>query len=198
MKAILMSFNPEHAMNILNGDKTLELRKRAPKEFKGWIYGYVTKRETRLNRFTSNGNVGYVLGDYGLGVYGKLNGTIPFRFWYDEHIEYGYDEDDGFYFTKRLEDFSVNAFEVLKALCLTRDEFHVYGKGKDLYVLNLKNIEIFDKPKRLGEFKRYTFLNAPYDLRKLKEKETINKQKWDVKCILTHAPQSWQYVEVKE
>ena len=43
MKAILLSINPEHALNILNGKKTLELRKRVPKGFIGWVYVYVTK-----------------------------------------------------------------------------------------------------------------------------------------------------------
>ena len=49
MKAILLSIRPEHALNILNGDKTLELRKRVPKDFKGWVYVYVTKGGGRLS-----------------------------------------------------------------------------------------------------------------------------------------------------
>lgn len=43
MKAIILSIKPEYALNILNGNKTLELRKSVPKGFKGWVYCYVTK-----------------------------------------------------------------------------------------------------------------------------------------------------------
>ena len=43
MKALLLSVRPEHAIKILNGEKTLELRKGVPKGFEGWVYVYVTK-----------------------------------------------------------------------------------------------------------------------------------------------------------
>ena len=36
MKAIVMSIQSQHAYNILIGNKTMELRKRVPKDFVGW------------------------------------------------------------------------------------------------------------------------------------------------------------------
>ena len=43
MNSILLSVRPEHALNILNGTKTLELRKTIPHDFKGWVYVCVRK-----------------------------------------------------------------------------------------------------------------------------------------------------------
>ena len=86
-KALILSVRPEHAYNILTGKKTLELRKSAPKGFKGWVYVYVTKGkpyiwandikkpflDSRYNRLIDE-----------LPKH-LLNGTIPFRFWFDEY-----------------------------------------------------------------------------------------------------------------
>lgn len=43
MKAILMSIKPQHVANILNKIKTLEIRKRFPSDYVGWVYIYCTK-----------------------------------------------------------------------------------------------------------------------------------------------------------
>ena len=47
-KEIVISIRPEYALNILNGSKTLELRKSVPKGYVGWVYGYVTKGKPYL------------------------------------------------------------------------------------------------------------------------------------------------------
>ena len=60
MKAILMSIRPQHLVNILNGDKTIELRKRFPKDYRGWIYLYCTKAKPYLIRFFGR----YFITDY--------------------------------------------------------------------------------------------------------------------------------------
>lgn len=43
MKAILMSIRPQHMAKILNGKKTIEIRKKFPKDYVGWVYIYCTK-----------------------------------------------------------------------------------------------------------------------------------------------------------
>ena len=43
MKAVLMSIRPQNLCHILNGEKTIELRTRFPKDFRGWVYLYCTK-----------------------------------------------------------------------------------------------------------------------------------------------------------
>jgi len=120
-KSLMISIRPEHAFNILNGKKTLELRKTVPKDYKGWVYVYVTKgKRLSVVHDDENGKTYYYLNSN----WGRsLNQDIPFRFWFDEHIAYKYYEDDNSYFAKRPQDFGYNAEEVLKRLCLLRDEF---------------------------------------------------------------------------
>ena len=43
MKAILISIKPYWVAKILNGEKTIEIRKRFPKDYVGWVYIYCTK-----------------------------------------------------------------------------------------------------------------------------------------------------------
>ncbi len=174
-KSLMISIQPKHLVNILNGNKTLELRKSVPKDFKGWVYIYCTKgkpyiRELGDNYFTECSKV---------DVY-KLNGKVVARFWFDEYIAYKYYEDDNSYFAKRPQDFGYHAEEVLKRLCLSRDEFKTYGKGKDLYAWHIKKLEIFDKPLELKNF---------YKL-------SVGKVE-SAYIQLDKAPQSWRYIYVK-
>src|SRR5690554_420960 len=176
-KSLMLSIQPKHLVNILNGNKTLELRKTVPKDYKGWVYIYCTKgKKDILYKYKDSYYHTYI-----------LNGKVVARFWFDDYIAYKYYEDDNSYFAKRPQDFGYGAEEVLERLCLSRDEFKAYGKGKDLYAWHIKKLEIFDEPKELSKF--YQF-----------------KKKWvhsgmdcppyvdEVKTILIKAPQSWRYV----
>ena len=183
MKSIVISINPEHALNILKGDKTRELRKSVPKGFVGWVYGYVTKGKPYL--YNAFGRLG--LSNIIHNELDFLNGTIPCRFWFEEYISYKYYADDNTYFVKRPQDFGYGAEGVLKSLCLTRDEFKEYGQGKDLYAWHIKKLEIFDKPMELGEF--YT-----WDIKRWHEDGSGLFTHWKQ---VKHPPQSYHYVYVK-
>ena len=161
-KALMISIRPEHAVNILNGKKTLELRTWIPKDYVGWVYVYVTKGVGKtkyhhlynLTEYT-NGKTFFSItqhNKHSLVPEGYLNSKVVFRFWFDEYIAYKYYEDDNSYFAKRPQDFGYTADEVLKRLCLSRDEFKTYGKGKDLYAWHIKKLEIFEEPKNLRDF----------------------------------------------
>ena len=185
MKALLLSVRPEHAINIINGNKTLELRKSVPKGFKGWVYVYVTKGKPYLQ-------------DYTVEVYGianrhftttnidfkeKLNGTVPFRFWFDE-----FDFYNPFYFSNT----GVNeldyllSWETKEKLSLEDEDVRVYGKGKDLYAWHIKKLDIFPKPMRLGDFEKEDYDVMP------------TNGVWPFNQPITKAPQSYMYVYVKE
>ena len=194
MKALLLSIRPEHAINILNGEKTLELRKTIPHDFKGYVYVYVTKAKPYLGKYLDTNN--FRLSDE--VSFKDINGTIPMRFWFDEYISYKYYADDNTYFVKRPQDFRYGAEGVLKRLCLTRDEFKEYGQGKDLYAWHIKKLDTFYEPMQLSDFYRGTFYDAPFKLSTLKKGEYINKVKWLEMSTLKHPPQSWRYVYVKE
>ncbi len=208
MKAILLPFRSQHAYNILLGKKTLELRTRIPKEIIEqiknkeidgvWVYGYVTKGYPLLNYIDDK----YKLMDrknhtifHNIGMYEfysdniHLNGTIPFRFWFDEYEELEYTIFMGFGgYNDDLNDL----------LCLTDEEIDDYGKGKNLYAWHIKKLHIFDKPKALSEFYRGTFYETPFKLSTLNKGEYINKEKWLDMATLKRPPQSYQYVWVKE
>lgn len=190
-KVIVISIRPEHSLNTLNGSKTLELRKSIPKGFVGWVYGYVTKGKPYLINKDILSEF-YELRDKYLVAYldEDLNATIPFRFWFDEYIGYKYYEDDDTYFAKRPQDFVYHAEEVLKRLCLSRDEFKTYGNGKDLYAWHIKKLEVFDKPMQLSEFYRdYEVLSHDKYGNEIYSNDTPYFQ-------LKRGPQSWQYAYI--
>lgn len=182
MKAIILSVRPEWVAKILNGEKTIEIRKSVPKDFVGWVYIYVTKPKRKYS-------IGHLI-FYSDELYRTPKGTIKFgssvelmaydnydknnflcgkvvaRFWFDVVSK--------FWFYKSINDYRygnmqlkfINTFQ--KSLQVEYSEIIKYGKGKDLYAWHIKRLEIFDTPKELNEFER------------------------------RYAPQSWCYVEVKE
>lgn len=192
-KSLMISIRPKHLVNILNGNKTLELRKNVPKDFKGWVYIYCTKSKPYLGK-NHDGNIGlYNIPAFGhFNKSGDLNGKVVARFWFDEYIAYKYYEDDNSYFAKRPQDFCYHAEEVLKRLCLSRDEFKAYGKGKDLYAWHIKKLEIFNTPKSLSDFYKAN-LYATGEVIKEYEKRTN-----DFSYRLQRPPQSWQYIYERE
>ena len=83
-----MSIRPQHVAKILNGEKTIEIRKRFPSDYVGWVYIYCTK----------NGD-GLVWDENGKGLINKnlfpyakdcpenhrlTNGKVIARFWCDK------------------------------------------------------------------------------------------------------------------
>jgi len=218
-KAILLSIRPEHALNILEGKKTLELRKRVPKDFKGWVYLYVTKakpyllweedyigghyvshRWTFLHGYSKEEayeiwGSAYENEDTYIGI---VNGFVIARFWFEEYDKYTDVSDCGMTscgmecendFTYKLYDLD----DELEKLCLTYNEVYLYGQGKDLYAWHIKKLEIFDEPMDLNEFKTiYKTKISSY------ENGIKSTEKYGVKFSVTKAPQNYMYVEVEE
>jgi predicted transcriptional regulator len=190
MKSIIISIKPEQALNILNGNKTRELRKSVPKDFVGWVYGYVTKGGNTLhfdgyNHFTVSPKTKRIK------RHPIVNGTIPFRFWFDEYDKYNpfYFENTGIKELNYLVD-----GEQRDKMCLEDDEITQYGKGKDLYAWHINKLEVFDKPMILMQFHEHDVLYRCGEYKRQREDEETY---W---CWEEHridkAPQSWQYVWV--
>jgi predicted transcriptional regulator len=184
----MISIQPKHLLNILNGYKTLELRKNVPKDFKGWVYIYCTKGKDILEYSFLGYRTLRESSFYNNGIGMSLNGKVVARFWFDEYIAYKYHEDDNSYFAKRPQDFGYNAEEVLERLCLSRDEFKAYGKGKDLYAWHIKKLEIFDTPLSLSDFYVHSKDFYTADKYGYENENLINYVR------ITKAPQSWRYV----
>ncbi len=212
MKSIILSVSPQEALNILNGKATMLLRKRIPKGFVGWCYLYVGKGRPYLykgaykpmhsldktNPLNYHWNLNNKLFNIDL-----QNGKVIARFWWDEseEIQYGFtgcpfpiiDDDPNFIISK----------DILKKLCLTTNEIDEYGGAENeivnnLFAIHIKQLEIFDKPKSLGEFRYFK-----KDGCKLCVKET--KQYGDIYFCdickpnnITNAPKNYVFVELNK
>lgn len=184
MKAILMSIRPQWVVKILNGEKTIEVRKHFPKDYVGWVYIYCTKNKTTTI------NLETLL--FGNPKNAISNRKVVARFWCDkvEEIKWDYDSPAlSKYITQDLDEWELG----IKS-CLTGERLIDYlGKENSGYAIHITKLEPFDKPKEIKEFKTHLGCN-----------KTINCMfcKYNVfnECTrpihLTRAPQSWCYVEI--
>lgn len=129
MKAILMSIRPQHLVNILNGKKTIELRKKFPSDYRGWVYLYCTKTKPYLE-----------------AALNFLSGKVVCRFWVnnvEDTIVINYDTQ-----TQTLSE-----FELSVRSCASIRYLNNYFVGYK--AIDISKLEIFDKPKELVEFYYY-------------------------------------------
>ena len=207
-KVIILSIQSQHAVNILKGFKTEELRKSVPKGFRGWVYIYVTlKRPVLINKnYISEF---YEVLDTAVKEYKKsayqdevLNGKVVARFWFDEYDTLTYED-----FWDR-HDYIANDGEVgwevdsdyIKLFCLDYQDILDYGFREkpyrhqvDLYAWHIKQLEVFDTPKRLGEF---YVTNKGLTYKYIKEYEDYTND--EVSFRLKKAPQKMVLVYAKE
>lgn len=160
-KKVLLSVKLEWCEKIFSGEKTIEVRKSAPKLKPPFeVLVYMTKPKKRLIEIIKDGDDIY--GDIYHGkmlfikmdrpVYDKnlndVSGKVIGSFVCDrinevepdsEYYSYGYDIDD----------------DRLSETCLTREQLREYGKGKTLYGWHITEPKLFDKPRELSGFGKY-------------------------------------------
>ena len=195
-KSILISIRPEHVVKILNGEKTLELRKSVPQDFVGWVYIYVTKARKKLILHTFD-NVWRIGNCMGSNENKPVNGKVVARFWFDEwetisfFSEYKADGEWGYCYMQHGEERNISRADFLKRVCLTEEGILKYTKDsrRPFYSWHIKRLEIFNKPKDLWDFHtRHDMLFLGRAMaRKVFQFESVYK-----------APQSWQYAYLKE
>lgn len=191
MKAILMSIRPQYVANILNGIKTLEIRKRFPKDYVGWVYIYCTKGKPYLS---SNSLHYYVPKKYEKYM-GNHNGKVVARFWCDKVEDFEFCE-----FSKHKDNLELynecvrKDNELCKKACISCVQMVQYldtkAIGKDMFgkAIHITNLEIFDKPKEISEFKSCLLEHnncVPH-----------NCHECPATKPLTRAPQSFMFIEV--
>ena len=167
MKAIIIAIRPEWVAKILKGEKTLEIRKTAPKcDLPIDVYIYCTKGD--YIGHLSNKYVGKIVAKFTLKevkeIHDKpagicdLNPNVPHPDWhhyYDmglvsDKLLYGGDENS----------FSEEYGELLrKHSCLSQQQIFDYlNKDKNViygakgYAWFISNLAIFDKPKTLADY----------------------------------------------
>nr|DAN09172.1 MAG TPA: hypothetical protein [Caudoviricetes sp.] len=208
MKAVLISIRPQWCEKIASGEKTIEVRKSAPKEvpFKAYIYATKPKRFYKCGAVSTsdellwlaNGKVEMCDGFKfwaDSGVYQSLNGRVIGEFIcndVEEFHEWELSPQGKFsdFEEERLEKFLTDA-------CLSVEEVSQYRKNliycKPLFGLHITDLKIYDKPRELREF---------YALCPTKEKgdclscDYLADNDYGGTCTnnLTRPPQSWMFV----
>ena len=173
-KSILMSIRPEWLVKILNGEKTIEIRKTTPKcELPIDVYLYCTKGTLYFNRTLLNPNLFH------------REGKVVVKFTLNK-VEEVVDNGSSY----RINNDVAHTNKVARNSCLDFKELKEYLKGKNGYAWHINNLVIFNKPMELGEFSTF-------------KRETIScgmdcppYTDW-VEYRVRKAPKSWQYVYVE-
>lgn len=182
MKAVMISIQPKWVEKIVNGEKTIEVRKSAPKEvpFKCYIY----ETQGQYVKFTHGAHT----------KYGYGRGKVIGEFICDK-VEI---------VNAKCSDYGIDLFyhDCLTNGCLTEREIEKYfniPEDRDLramkgngYVWNISDLKIYDKPKELSEF------CIPCKVSCENCKNPLYFECWceeKGKKIVTRPPLSWCYVE---
>lgn len=151
MKAIMISIQPQWVEKILNGEKTIEIRKTMPKcKLPCKVYIYCTKgsrnKWLRVYPFNIRKNIYQLCDD----SFNALNGEVVAEFQCNEIevIKSIREKRNGSsYQYHELND------RILKQSCLTEEQILDYTNGNDLYAWHIDNLKIYDKSKELSEFR---------------------------------------------
>lgn len=202
-KAILISIRPEWVAKILNGEKTIEIRKTAPKcELPIDVYIYCTKDEkSPINlpwEFPVRDENGVFVTDCD---FKKGNGKVVAKFTLNkiENFINGMNELELEWDGKPDAEYDYFAYEkALEKACLTYEEADKYCPDQSFYAWHISDLEIFDEPKELSEFyfwKKNKPTKKDIEFAKLTGSKIFRTKRL---LPLNMAPQSWQYVEVEE
>lgn len=186
-KAVLFSIRPKWCEKIINGDKTIEVRKTRPKmntPFKCYIYCTLPKYPHEDFIATNYPRPQFYGG-------GKVVGEFTCdRIDWITHI--GYTGIPNLVETRICDAATMRTSPVgglLNAACLTPKMLNDYLAWGDGYGWHITDLRTYDAPRELSEFER------PYECNEC-------DAKWATECNACHeegkikrAPQSWGYVE---
>lgn len=202
MNAILISIQPQWVEKILNGEKTIEIRKTIPKcKLPCKVYIYCTKAKNRFDTCVIH-NKNKERNDYSFCEIG--NGKVVAEFTLNQADEFSVFENGSVQYW--------NCYNLEKS-CLTYEQIAKYiGYDKKYgykngYAWFIDNLKIYDKPKELSEFQ-----SALFNMSICVKSEKNNKSFCRYCCKhyngdfddcglgfhrfkqLTRPPQSWCYV----
>lgn len=187
MKAVLMAIHPKWCEKIFSGEKTIEVRKIAPKlETPYKVYVYDTKKAFDITDIY----------DLSTDVVRKVadgRGKVIGEFVCDKVIEYNY-------IVIARAKFEVNGAYVKEenrynaGACLSAEEMYEYSKGKSLCGLHIFKPKRYDIPKDIKKFRK----PCPYgDLPCRGCPSCEEDESGYIQCFNTvnRPPQSWMYAE---
>ena len=179
MKAVMISIHPKWVEKIVKGEKTIEVRKSAPKceePFKAYIYE--SRNGGHRCKHCNEKDSCYSYAPKNVGCYngsGKVIGEFICN--NASELDYVYYWNNGYEFET----------------CLTYRQVADYGKGKPLYGWHISDLKIYDRPRELSEFSR----PCSYSGLCFSCKRTSFKKDGNLLCNtkITRPPQSWMHVE---
>lgn len=187
MKAVLISIRPKWCEKIVNGEKTIEVRKTRPKlnpPFKVYIYctqggDRLWLRDAAWRESWKNAPISFLCNAESCGGMSLGNGSVIGEFVCDRIYQYSSAD--------HLYGVDISHKDMARQSCLTRKQIEAYelknapeeGYGYfGVFGWHISGLKVYDKPRELGSFtglRDTKFGAAPYDIRR--------------------APQSWCYVE---
>lgn len=209
MKAVLISIRPKWCEKIVNGKKTIEVRKTRPKletPFKCYIYctQASVKYQTICGCQVLNSDELYRHPEQGIKHgdsielmlcenYTKdnfLNGKVIGEFICDRIYELETRSPGGSYYVNGEGRPTTN--DVARQSCLTFKDMHEYLQSKVGYGWHISNLKIYDTPKELRKFSR------PFENCIDKVCDEFGWALCENGGRIKRAPQSWCYVEEVE
>ena len=176
-----MSIRPKWLWEIMEGQKTVEVRKSRPKlepPFK--VYLYCAKGGDEI--WTKDPCGALPPGSFGSF---KMNGTVCAEFECDKVYQIVIRRGRGMILLDRNEEIQ---FTNDNGMCLAKPELYEYLNGKTGYGLRITKLKIYKKSRDVGEFRlRNGVDGSDCSL-------TRPPQSWCYVEEMTHLPQSWSYV----
>lgn len=188
MKSILLSIKPKYVELIASGQKTIEVRKTAPKEVPFKCYIYESRNGGHRCKHCNEKDSCYSYAPKNVGCYNG-RGKVIGEFICDKVYPI---KNRGSRFSVADEEQSVTN-EIARQSCLYYDDMVSYFGNKDGYGLHITAVKIYDRPKELSEFSR----PCSYSGLCFSCKRTSFKKDGNLLCNtkITRPPQSWMYVE---
>ncbi len=171
MKSVMISIRPEWVNKILDGKKTIEIRKTAPKiatPFKCYIYMTAGSR-----KFSGKpGVIPDAWRRYAMGV----TRMVVAEFICDKIVTIKVFNNG------TIQDWNWNELE---RSCVPYDDIVRYiGNNRSGYGWNISDLKIYDKPKQITDFSVFRNIPVEYAYGTARQRYTLERP-----------PQSWCYVE---
>ena len=169
MKSVLIAIRPQWVEKIASGQKTIEVRKTAPKEVPFKCYIYETKGQ--YVKFTHGAHT----------KYGYGRGKVIGEFICNSVDEYPYDYCDGV----DIDD------DTILETAIDCEDINIYAKGKTLYGWHISDLKIYNNPRELSEF----FKPCDRFLDCCTCRRLVHNEYMSCDNKITRPPLSWCYVE---
>lgn len=189
-KAVLISIRPEWVEKILDGEKTLEVRKNRPNmetPFKVYIYCTAgnLSYEVSNGMFCNISGGRLVVGEFvcnKIDVIQRMGIPANFDYCYLSLNEWGNDDIE-------------TEIRDIMGSCIPKERLNSYaGKTPVLYAWHISDLKIYETPKELTEF--HTWKKCKSCSKSGYESTAcIYDENCMVPVAITKAPQSWCYVE---